>query len=369
MELKCYEIEPGHVRVEPARLKRDWMDETPDGHAYRCLPLTRANSHGWELLCPLGFEAVWNGEPGIDAIGISVDSREENDAAESQNQADPSGASATDEDARGELIQSVLEAMKQSTSSSESIAVETFDEATSASSHQNLVDHLLKTYADSAPTSNQQEGNAMDPAVSEEGQPSTLQSRMTAMIKKNELKIREALGNMNLSRNASSAHMIESHFGNGILTFNPLLIFQTEPGYDLWISGPSNQFKDGIQATQAIVETDWMPFTFSVNWKFTRPNVPIRFEKGEPFCFLFPIQRGAVESCEPVITSLESDPDLKEVYWSTRVKRNMASMLSKDPQERFQGWYMRGNDPISGDPGTTTHQLATRSRKFTREAS
>ena len=35
--------------------KRKWMDETPNGFAYRCLPLTVANGFGWTFHCPYKF--------------------------------------------------------------------------------------------------------------------------------------------------------------------------------------------------------------------------------------------------------------------------------------------------------------------------
>ncbi len=50
---------PADLRPAPAR--RDWMDESPGGFANRCLPLTIANSHGWEVVGDCGFEALWNG--------------------------------------------------------------------------------------------------------------------------------------------------------------------------------------------------------------------------------------------------------------------------------------------------------------------
>jgi hypothetical protein len=56
---------------------------------------------------------------------------------------------------------------------------------------------------------------------------------------------------------------VESHFGSGILTFNVGVIITTCPGYDLWVSGPANEFKDGIQASSAVIETYWMPVVFS----------------------------------------------------------------------------------------------------------
>lgn len=37
------------------------MDETPETFAYRWLPLTVANAHGWEVYTPVDVEAYWNG--------------------------------------------------------------------------------------------------------------------------------------------------------------------------------------------------------------------------------------------------------------------------------------------------------------------
>jgi hypothetical protein len=33
------------------------MDGVIDNHAYRCLPLSIANSYGWGILAPFGFSA------------------------------------------------------------------------------------------------------------------------------------------------------------------------------------------------------------------------------------------------------------------------------------------------------------------------
>ena len=42
-------------------IKRDWMDETPQGHAYRCHPVTSANVIGWYIYCPVDIKFIWNG--------------------------------------------------------------------------------------------------------------------------------------------------------------------------------------------------------------------------------------------------------------------------------------------------------------------
>lgn len=86
-----------------------------------------------------------------------------------------------------------------------------------------------------------------------------------------------------------------SHFGHAVLTFNVNALFRTEPGYDLMVTGPLNQPKDGLQPLTGVAETDWAPFTFTMNWKFTRNLTTIAFECDEPSCRIFPLKRGLVE--------------------------------------------------------------------------
>ena len=42
--------------------RRDWMDQTYRKHAYKCLPVTSANVHGWELLLQQDVVVQWDGE-------------------------------------------------------------------------------------------------------------------------------------------------------------------------------------------------------------------------------------------------------------------------------------------------------------------
>ena len=70
MDFVCY-LHPGWeplIRRAPAT--RDWMDASPEAFAYRCLPLNIANAHGWEILTPFAFEAMWNG--GTTTTDVSI---------------------------------------------------------------------------------------------------------------------------------------------------------------------------------------------------------------------------------------------------------------------------------------------------------
>src|SRR5579875_3362424 len=65
---------------------------------------------------------------------------------------------------------------------------------------------------------------------------------------------------------------VKAHFTEGVLTFHTGYLFRTSQGWDMSAGGPPNLPKDGIQPLTGIVETDWLPFPFTMNWKFTRPG-------------------------------------------------------------------------------------------------
>jgi len=47
--------------IEPMSIKRDWMDVTSEGHAYRCFPVTQSNVVGWSLSSVIDIEFIWDG--------------------------------------------------------------------------------------------------------------------------------------------------------------------------------------------------------------------------------------------------------------------------------------------------------------------
>jgi hypothetical protein len=102
---------------------------------------------------------------------------------------------------------------------------------------------------------------------------------------------------------------VASHFGHGIVTFHVGYLFRTEPGYDLVAGGPMNRPRDGIAPLAGIVEADWLPFPFTMNWQMTRPG-RVRFERGEPICSVFPMPRGLLEDVEPEIVALHDHPEV-----------------------------------------------------------
>ena len=142
-------------------------------------------------------------------------------------------------------------------------------------------------------------------------------------------------------------HHILSHFGEGVLTFSLPYLFQTPRGINLWIKGPANWIKDGVQPLEGIVETDWNESTFTMNWMLTRRNHTIRFEQGEPICMIVPMTRGLAESLDPVHRPMSSNPKLANAYEQWRDSRFSFNegLARNDGSAVKQGWqrdYMLG---------------------------
>jgi hypothetical protein len=242
MDLICY-IHPGwEPLIRPAPATRAWMDATPESFAYRCLPLNIANAHGWEVLNPFAFDAVWSGEAGVDAVTIRP--------------------------AAGAVLERV---------------------------------------------------------------PVSL-------------------------------------FGQGVITFHIEGIFRTPPGWNLWVGGSPNRAKDGVSPLTGIVETDWSPFTFTMNWRFTRPGEWVHFDAMEPIAFLFPLERAAIEAFVPKFERLEADPATTARFaaWSQardEFHKKMAADPPSTPADRWQKHYYRGVD-VSGQSLTADHRAKLRLRRF-----
>jgi hypothetical protein len=158
-----------------------------------------------------------------------------------------------------------------------------------------------------------------------------------------------------------------SHFGSGVLTFHVPCLFRTEPGFDLMVQGPVNSPKDGISALSGIIETDWAPYAFTMNWVFTRANATVRFEGGEPFCHVFPIRRGMLEEIKPELHVISEEPELKEqnqqwqmtrTFFNTDLKR-VGTQAHKD---KWQKLYYRGFNPDGTQNDIKDHR--TRVRPF-----
>jgi hypothetical protein len=61
MKVQLVRTHQNPPKIRRADIRRDWMDDTYNKHAYRCLPLSEANTYGWELLLQEDVIVQWDG--------------------------------------------------------------------------------------------------------------------------------------------------------------------------------------------------------------------------------------------------------------------------------------------------------------------
>ena len=243
MKLKFYATNPDLVDLRPNDAKRAWMDATNQAFAYRCLPLTIANAHGWSFHLKHEFRVRWSG-------------------------------------------------------------------------------------------SNSPEGMQF------------------------------------AAKNRDVAQMLDCGFGHGILTFHVHGVFRTEPGWNLMIGGPVNMPKDGISPLTGVIETDWSPYSFTMNWKLTRTDTWVEFAEGEPFCSVLPVQRGVMEDVEPEFHEIGDDAELAREHgeWSDSRRGFIDDLKNPDGDAAKQKWqrsYYLGKR-LDGSEGVEDHAIKLRLKEFRR---
>jgi hypothetical protein len=159
-----------------------------------------------------------------------------------------------------------------------------------------------------------------------------------------------------------------SLFGQGTLTIHIQGLFRTPPGWNLLAGGSPNSAKEGIAPLSGVIETDWSPYTFTMNWRFLRRNHWVRFEKGEPICFIQPTPRDALERMNPKFVPLNDNPDAARQFaeWSQSRNSFQAEVAEKPPASGSDQWqkrYYRGLD-MDDKPGVPDHRAKLRLKPF-----
>jgi hypothetical protein len=159
-----------------------------------------------------------------------------------------------------------------------------------------------------------------------------------------------------------------SLFGQGTFTIHVQGLFRTPPGWNLLAGGSPNSAKDGVAPLSGVIETDWAPYTFTMNWRFTRRNHWVRFEAGEPICFIQPAQRDALERMNPKFVPLSDNPEAARQFaaWSESRNSFQAKVAEKPPSAPTDQWqkrYYRGLD-MDDKPGVADHQAKLRLKPF-----
>ncbi len=215
--LEAFRTQPNPPALVPCTQERAWMDVFTDRHAYRCLPLSIANTHGWELLVPAAFEVEWNGG-------------------------------------------------------------------------QNIADLTVR---------------ALEPFP--EGFP--------------------------------FEHFAMSNFARGVVTFHTGYLFRTPPGWNILTTGAFNEPRPGISALTGIIESDWLPYPFTMNWQMLNPGT-VRFDKDEVFCTVMPIPKNYLDQWDVAIHDLSDDPVLRaeqELFKASRTEFRKR-LEAKDPEILKEGW-------------------------------
>jgi hypothetical protein len=160
---------------------------------------------------------------------------------------------------------------------------------------------------------------------------------------------KEDVNAIQIKFSGQESSLISSHFGHGILTFTLGYLFRTTKSHNLWVKGPTNCPKDGIAPLEGLIETDWAPFSFTMNWKFTRPRHKVRFEEGEPICRILPYPRHYIRKFDPQIQSISRNAKLYNQYVEWRKTRatfidDLKDAKSDAAKAKWQRTYMKGQN-------------------------
>lgn len=137
--------------------------------------------------------------------------------------------------------------------------------------------------------------------------------------------------------NISGSCFPTSHFGEGILTWHTGYLFRTEFPYGLYVTGSPNEPIHNIVCLSGIVETHWLPFPFTMNWKFTAPG-SIHIKKDQVIAHIFPIKIDIFEETSAEITSIDADQELKKQcrdWTESRKQFNAGPRTNKDWQKNY----------------------------------
>jgi hypothetical protein len=133
-----------------------------------------------------------------------------------------------------------------------------------------------------------------------------------------------------------------SHFGEGVLTWHTGYLFRTEAPYGLYVTGSPNEPIHNMVCLSGIVETHWLPFPFTMNWRFTAPG-KITIKEGDVIAHVFPIRLDLFGDVQAEMKKIDENPELKEKFQAWSKSR---AEFNKNPREsgEWQKNYFKGVD-------------------------
>ena len=137
---------------------------------------------------------------------------------------------------------------------------------------------------------------------------------------------------------------VVSHFGEATITLQLDFVIQTPENYSLYIRGIPNKDYGILKPLDAIVETDWLPFTFTYNFRFVESGI-VEFKKGEPLFVFFPIERNTVENFELEYDFIGNKEEFNKDYNDYANSRHTFQYHNGD-RLLFQRFYLNGRGPF-----------------------
>ena len=146
---------------------------------------------------------------------------------------------------------------------------------------------------------------------------------------------------------------VNNQFGHGIVTWNTPFLFKTQPAESrLLVMGPANRFKHGAAPLTALIESDWMTSSFTMNWKLTGPAHMVRFDVGEPLFQVVPLTNNLgtdLEGATVTYRRLQEDPAVYNAYVQWKDARDGFHQAKRDGQVDADAWqkdYFKGRDML-----------------------
>jgi len=153
-----------------------------------------------------------------------------------------------------------------------------------------------------------------------------------------------------------SNQWVKCHFVGGVITFEFDFLVKTNEKVNMLVRGAPNFFIDGAHPLEGVVETDWLNYTFTMNWRVTEINKIVKFKKGDPICFIQPIPHNYAETFDFEIKHLDENPELYEKFHTYNNSRmqfsadKKAGKHNKDWQRHyFNGMEVGNNTEIGED--------------------
>jgi hypothetical protein len=114
---------------------------------------------------------------------------------------------------------------------------------------------------------------------------------------------------------------VKSHFGSGILTFSLPYIMRTPKKKSIYIRGPTNFYKEYCQYLDAVIETDWINYSFTYNIKINKKDSIISFTKGEPICSFIILNLEEISNTHLINKNINENKMLKRLQETFAKKR------------------------------------------------